>query len=171
MYHNVEVPALTTQTHYVSQDAAVTTSSAGSFRSEKAVPRGHRRSLSLEDTGSSVLLMSPVALEPARSEKRPRKRGQRKNAEPVVRKVMFVHVRINRFHCRGTYHVRCPRPLMQACRVLKGNLEYKVIKGSIHCNFQIDAAEKQFNYPLEAAFLKHLLKCTHSLHLPCRAGL
>ena len=90
------------------QEAALTTSSTVSYRSEKAGSRGHRRSLSLEDTGSSAAVMSPLPTEAAKPEKRSRKKGKRKETEPVVRKVMFVHVRINRFHCRGTYHVSSP---------------------------------------------------------------
>ncbi len=39
-----------------------------------------------------------------------------KNARPVVRNsVKFVHVRINRLHCRGTYQVAPPaRPTLSS---------------------------------------------------------
>ena len=84
----------------------MTTTPTVSFKSEKAVVQGHRRSLSLEDTGTSILAASPALTEVAKPEKKPKKKSKKKGKEPVIRKVMFVHVRINRFHCRGTYHVR-----------------------------------------------------------------
>ena len=67
----------------------------------------------------------PTALSPVKPEKRSKKKTKKKDREPIVRNVLFVHVRINRFHCRGTYHVRSPvvpLNLYQYARYLRDKL-------------------------------------------------
>lgn len=77
-----------------------------SFRSEKAGAHRHQRSLSLEDTGSSRPIASPIKSgSQSVNKKRSKKTSAKKGAQAAARSVIFVHVRINRFHCRGTYQV------------------------------------------------------------------
>ena len=86
------------RTHSPASTAVVT------FTSEKAGSgRGHRRSVSVEEGPASPSLPGAQG----RGERRARKKEarKRKEARPVVRDVKFVHVRVNRLHCRGTYQV------------------------------------------------------------------
>ena len=51
------------------------------------------------------LLQQDSAEKPEKPAKRTKKKKKGQQAQPLVRQVLFVHVRINRLHCRVTYQV------------------------------------------------------------------
>ncbi len=68
--------------------------------------RGHRKGSSAEDVGGSG---GHAAAAERRAEQR-----QRERAAAAGRRALFVHVRLNRVHCRATYQARRPAP-PEAC--------------------------------------------------------
>ncbi len=63
----------------------------------------HSTSLSLDEKNWSQA-DAPSGKQSRKS--RRRKRNRQEQMEPAVRRVLFKHVRVNRFHCRVTYQVR-----------------------------------------------------------------
>ena len=69
--------------------------------------RGHRKASSAEEVGPNGGSGGGATATERRAERRQRERSQ-----AAGRRALFVHVRVNRVHCRATYQVA---PRVQCC--------------------------------------------------------
>ena len=73
----------------------------------------------MDDSAAAAALAAGAGFLQQDSAEKPAKRTKKKKkgqqAQPLVRQVLFVHVRINRLHCRVTYQVTPLRPVCSPC--------------------------------------------------------
>lgn len=95
--------------------------------------KAHRKSSSVDDTPAAAITEAPD-----KAEKKAKRKRKARQAQPVIRNVLFVHVRINRLHCRVTYQVRKLIPLPNysltagvCSSIVKAHWLFSLIMGSL----------------------------------------
>lgn len=98
---NARLSSVSRQMCAVQQSGTVSPPPVHSGKLSKA----HRKSASVDEAGSKGASLPGDAPEKLERKARRKKRAAGE-ARPMVRKVLFVHVRVNRLHCRATYQAR-----------------------------------------------------------------